>query len=404
MKQIAILGGSSPFTLDLILALRNRAAELPRLKIILHGQNQRALANVHKCAQSVLQELDWNVAADTQIEQVLTDANLVIQQIRFDGLAGRQADEAFAESAGCAADETLGPAALRRILASHERLRQLGATIAKLAPQATVLNLTNPLSLTTSVLQRAGVQACFGVCELPGTTARQAARLLGASVEHVEFEYVGLNHRGFVVGLRSQGRDLLKDMLATGQVPAWTDLDTVRRLGALPTKYFRLAQGQLDARTGHGRARELAALRTDLLSSLNVNATQIPQRLDERITDWYDEALVPILIGLFSERPSSHILNSVRADGITVEGWARLSASEVKIMPTTQAPPAVEPWIQRFQAHERCMLELLETPNEQTLRSAIKADPAIPVDRHTPVFEAGIRLVNQAAQLEKVIP
>ena len=54
-----------------------------------------------------------------------------------------------------------------------------------------------------------------GICDTPITMAKRAARLLGVDPRTpVGLDYVGLNHLGWLRGLRVDGEDLLPRLLA----------------------------------------------------------------------------------------------------------------------------------------------------------------------------------------------
>ncbi len=65
----------------------------------------------------------WRSTCTTSLAEALDGADLVVHQIRYGDLAGRAADERFAAELGAAADETLGPGALRSALRPAPALR-----------------------------------------------------------------------------------------------------------------------------------------------------------------------------------------------------------------------------------------------------------------------------------------
>ena len=73
---------------------------------------------------------------------------------------------------------------------------------------------------------------------------RRAAGALGRDLDDLEIDYAGLNHLGWLAGLRDGGRDLLPDLLA--DAPALASIeegqlfgtDWLQSLGALPNEYL----------------------------------------------------------------------------------------------------------------------------------------------------------------------
>jgi 6-phospho-beta-glucosidase len=84
----------------------------------------------------------------------------------------------------------------------------------------------------------------IGICDSPVGLGRRIARVLGAHPSEAWIDYVGLNHLGWVRGLRVAGRDELPRLLADPDLlgsfeegrlfgPQW-----LRSLGAVPNEYL----------------------------------------------------------------------------------------------------------------------------------------------------------------------
>ena len=215
---------------------------LPLSHLSLYGRSTDNVARIADYACRRLSPFGWTVTHSTKLEESLEGSAFVVQQIRFGGLEGRAADEEVARKCGLAPDETLGAAATHCVLRTAASLRTLGRAIARTAPDAWVLNLTNPLGIATALLKREGVARCLGVCELPTTTAMCVARLLNCEKSELTWDYVGLNHRGFIVNIRLQGQCVcsrIVDRLGSGSLMGISG-STIKSLNAVPTKYFRL--------------------------------------------------------------------------------------------------------------------------------------------------------------------
>src|SRR4051794_18704722 len=110
MTKVAIVGGGSPFTIDLIDEL---VRAIPDVSLSLHGRDPRALARVATYATAVhRRRTHFTLDLATSID----GAASIVLQARFGGLEGRASDAALAASYGIAADETLGPGGLAAAL------------------------------------------------------------------------------------------------------------------------------------------------------------------------------------------------------------------------------------------------------------------------------------------------
>jgi 6-phospho-beta-glucosidase len=273
------------------------------------------------------------------------------------------------------ADETLGPAGLRAALRAAPPLRDLAERLRAAAPDALVVNLTNPLSVTTAVLAQAGLRV-WGLCELPLVTADSVAAMLGG--DGVDWAYTGLNHRGFLHGLRHDGQDALP--LLAAALPDRSRLgvtgEEVAALGALPLKYFSLFAG--DAPHGFGRAAELDRLRATTLGELECDPKTRPPSLAEREAPWYTRSVGPVLAAAVSCAAVDTVVNVADDDGVVRERRARAVGSECLLAEETEPPAGVLPWLDRFVAHEKAVLAAVDDPCYDTVLAACAADPLLP--------------------------
>jgi 6-phospho-beta-glucosidase len=374
--RLTVLGGSSPSTAALIEALAavNGPPSLP--EITLYGRHAGRLGATARYARARLGRYVANVRSTDRLREALDGATLVLSQIRYGGLPGRADDEAFAEAFGLTADETLGPAALRCALRIAPALAGLGRALNRSCPDARVINLINPLSVSTAILAASGAR-CVGVCELPLVTARDAARALAVPFASLEWAYDGLNHRGFIHHLTIDGRDQLSSLLARLGEATINGISgrVIEEIGAIPLKYFRLLQA--GARPAAGRAAFLTRLGSDVFRELDAAHTVPPPSLARRDARWYPDAVVPAIVALTSATPRRLVMNVPRDRDVVVEVKADVSADAV--VPVTGPRPnrRVAAWLDRFERHERAVLRAVTEPEVDSLIAALDADPLL---------------------------
>jgi 6-phospho-beta-glucosidase len=257
-------------------------------------------------------------------------------------------------------------------------LKAVAQAMARHCPDAWILNLTNPLSCSTAILVQSGLRRVVGLCELPRATLEQACATLNVPSREVTWDYVGLNHRGFIHVLEGFGRNLLDDLPAVlgdrriGGIGA----GDIAELGALPLKYFRLfirGTGMTER-----RAPVLRKLRAEILEELHIRATQVPAALQHRQMPWYPEAVVPVLRTLATGEPGEHVVNLPAADGIIRETRAVLTWDTVKPIAPRPANLAVRRWLYRFDRHEHATLAAVLDPVGPRIREALALDPLLP--------------------------
>ncbi|MDJ0382686.1 6-phospho-beta-glucosidase [Streptomyces sp. G-G2] len=184
------------------------------------------------------------VTATKNLDEALRGADFVFSAIRVGGLDGRATDERVALSEGVLGQETVGAGGIAYGLRTVPVAREIARRIARSAPGAWVINFTNPAGLVTEAMAEELGDRVIGICDSPVGLGRRIARLLGARPEEAWIDYVGLNHLGWVRGLRIGGRDELPRLLAdTAALESFEEgrlfgAEWLRSLGAVPNEYL----------------------------------------------------------------------------------------------------------------------------------------------------------------------
>lgn len=378
MSAITVIGGSSPFTVGLIEALQKSYPPISPGKIVLHGRTKEDLELVGSFGSAVLRKLGWQVEWSADIARALEGAEFVIHQARYGGLESREKDEKVARALGLPPDETLGPSGLQAAIRTVEPVLQLSKELRRFCPEAWVLNLTNPLSVSTAIFSIAGVKRCVGICELPKVTHRQIAQRLHVSPSDVKWDYIGFNHRGFVHNLRLNGDDVLGKLietLADGNIGGCRPTE-IAELQGVPLKYFQLFRGSGVSK--YGRALRLIEIRREILNQLKQVPDKVPDAIKMRNMPWYQEAVVPLIRSLCNEVPEAHIVNW-QQDGeeIVREIPAQVSSKGIQPMVGVCPSERISSWVRRFEKHEKLSVLAALDPSFDRIEEALEADPLV---------------------------
>src|SRR5262245_55726071 len=106
LPRLTVLGGSSPFTVALLESIALSPIPIPPHELVLHGRNVNNLQLVRNYAEVRLAHAGWQIEATTSIARALDRAHIVLHQIRYGGLAGRELGERLAAKFNLPADET----------------------------------------------------------------------------------------------------------------------------------------------------------------------------------------------------------------------------------------------------------------------------------------------------------
>jgi 6-phospho-beta-glucosidase len=183
------------------------------------------------------------VVTDT-LDEALRGTDVVFSAMRVGGVRGRTVDERVALDLGLVGQETTGPGGVAYALRSVPVSIEVAHRVAAVAPDAWVVNFTNPAGVVTEAMQTVLGDRVIGICDSPVALARRAMRVLGLPPGATRVDYVGLNHLGWLRGLHSGGVDHLPRLLADDDLLARTEegrlfgADWVRALGAVPNEYL----------------------------------------------------------------------------------------------------------------------------------------------------------------------
>jgi alpha-galactosidase len=185
----------------------------------------------------------WRVVASTDRREVLAGSDFVVNSIEVAGREHVDHDYEIPLRYGvdqCIGD-TIGPGGIFKALRTGPAWLEIVADVARLCPDAIVLNYTNPMSILTLAAARTTGQPVVGLCHSVQGTSRQLARYLDVPYEELEWRCAGINHNAWFTVLRRDGEDLYPRLREAAARPEVYEQDPVRfetmlRLGAFVTE------------------------------------------------------------------------------------------------------------------------------------------------------------------------
>jgi 6-phospho-beta-glucosidase len=183
------------------------------------------------------------VVVEDDLAAAVRGTDFVFSAIRVGGLRGRTCDERAALAEGQLGQETTGAGGICYGLRTVPVAQRIAAMVADEAPEAWVINFTNPAGMVTEAMSRMLGDRVIGICDSPVGLFRRVARALGVSVDDAWFDYAGLNHLGWLRRVLVNGRDALPGLLADDTALATFEEGRLfggpwlRSLGAIPNEY-----------------------------------------------------------------------------------------------------------------------------------------------------------------------
>jgi len=214
--KCTIIGAGSAFafhvTSDLI-----RRKELAGSTIALVDVDPAALETSTRIVRRMVRETgaELQVLSTTDRREALPGSDFVLNSISVGEPWARERDVAIGEKYGIyqPTSQTVGPAGFCRGLRVIPHAAAIAKDIAALCPQATVLDLANPLAAVCQALMRDTGLTVIGLCEQWAFTMPSFAKVLELPREELHCVSVGTNHLTWSLGLYHQGRDLMADFL-----------------------------------------------------------------------------------------------------------------------------------------------------------------------------------------------
>ncbi len=119
--------------------------------------------------------------------------------------------------------DTRGPAAIFRLLRAAPVLLDIAKDIKTYAPNALVLNYTNPMAMICSLFQKAYGLNVTGLCHSVQGTASMLAGWIGADPKDVTYLCAGINHQAFYLEFKVKGKDAYPRIMEAINGPHYGD-------------------------------------------------------------------------------------------------------------------------------------------------------------------------------------
>ena len=401
--KIAVVGAGSTYTPELVSGISRERERLPVRELVLHDIDRERREIVGAMAARMLEKQGYGggLTVTDDLDRAVEGADFVLVQIRVGGQEARLGDETAPLRCGCIGQETTGAGgfakALRTVpvvLGIAERVRALAA------PDAWIVDFTNPVGIVTRSLLDAGHRA-VGLCNVAIGFQRRFAGWLGVEPARVLVDHVGLNHLTWVRAVRVDGRDVLPDLLAEHGGEIAQDLELPQRLlaelGAIPSPYlryfYRHDEVLEEQRTGIPRAATVAEIERELLELYrDAELAEKPALLEQRGGAFYSEAATALIASLAGDTGDVQVVD-VRSGGAVpglapddvVELPGRVGADGAVPLPQTPLAPELLGLVQHVAAYERLTAEAAVSRDPVTARKALLAHPLIgqlePIDR-----------------------
>jgi 6-phospho-beta-glucosidase len=308
--KVVVWGGSAVATPEMVDVMSREACGAGSIDLVLVGRTKKKLEVVGTLCQRIAERgaADLNVSFTTDMESAVVGADYVINQIRVGGMEGRAFDESFPRRFGIPGEETVGPGGFSYSLRTLPVVLDYCRLLEKLAPQAVLLNLTNPSSIVQYAVRRYTSVQVIGTCDSPVSLMEAIAQLLDVPLAELSFSYVGMHHFGWITRVLWEGQDMMPYVLERVEEISKLEIDPkiLQAIGAIPSPYLKyyFHPDRILAKTeGRAtRAEQLIGVQAAMLEQYEGwTSPEKPDTLVRRGAVWYRKIVVPVLLAMIKD-------------------------------------------------------------------------------------------------------
>ncbi|MFI7050940.1 6-phospho-beta-glucosidase [Streptosporangium canum] len=392
--KLAVVGGGSTYTPELMDGFARLRDELPLTEIALVDPDASRLELVAGVSRRMLARAGHQakVVATGDIRQGVEGAQAVLFQLRVGGQAARGVDETFPLACGCVGQETTGAGGLAKALRTVPVVLDLAAKVREHAPEAWIIDFTNPVGIVTRALLDSGHRA-IGLCNVAIGFQRRFAGYLGLAPEQIQLGHVGLNHLTWERAVHVDGENVLPKLIAEhGQAIAddlHLPLELIKRLQVVPSYYLRYFYAHdlvvEEQKTRPSRAAEVAALEEQLLKLYaDPSLDTKPEQLAKRGGAFYSEAAVALIASLLGDRGDVQVVNTRNngtlpflTDDAVIEVPSKITKTGAVPLPVEPVEPLYAGLIAGVSAYEELALQAALYGGADRVRNALLAHPLV---------------------------
>ncbi|GAA0738938.1 6-phospho-beta-glucosidase [Clostridium oceanicum] len=330
--KIAVIGGGSSYTPEIIEGFIKRYNELPvkNLYLVDIEEGKEKLNIVGNLAKRMVENagVDMNIHLTLDRKEAIKDADFVTTQFRVGLLEARIRDEKIPLRYNCIGQETTGAGGLAKALRTIPVILDICKDIEELSPDAWLINFTNPSGIITETVLKHSNVKCIGLCNVPILMHMLSADVLNVSKEDIRMDLVGLNHlvwgRDVIYKGESKIKEVLKHLIAGKGYTAKNipDLDwgkdLLESLGMLPCPYHRyyyltntMLKEEMEASKKEGTRGEVVKKVEKALFELykNPDLKEKPKELENRGGQYYSDAACELISAIYNDKGTIHYVN-----------------------------------------------------------------------------------------------
>ena len=403
--KIAVIGGGSSYTPELMEGIINHKDSLPVTEVVLidipEGEEKVSINTAFAKRMAEKAGLPISVRYTLDRREGLKDASFVIAQIRVGGLDAREKDERIPLKYDVIGQETTGPGGFFKALRTIPVMLSICRDMEEVCKDAWLINFTNPSGIITEAILKNTRVKCIGLCNVSINMRYDAAERLSVSPDELDCRFIGLNHLSVMNHAYYQGKDRILDAVSVENTESVVkniqkdaEMDAVaKELGCLLSPYMQYFYTEKEALqhekmeaiglTGT-RAAQVKEVEKNLFECYkDVNLREKPAALAKRGGARYSMAAICLIDSIYNDTNDVQVVDVFNngiipqlPDDVVIEVNCRIGRNGATPL-ASDVPASVLGLIGQVKAYEEYTIEAAITGDRNKALIALLNNPLI---------------------------
>lgn len=403
--KIAVIGGGSSYTPELMEGIINHKDSLPVTEVVLidipEGEEKVSINTAFAKRMAEKAGLPISVRYTLDRREGLKDASFVIAQIRVGGLDAREKDERIPLKYDVIGQETTGPGGFFKALRTIPVMLSICRDMEEVCKDAWLINFTNPSGIITEAILKNTRVKCIGLCNVSINMRYDAAERLSVSPDELDCRFIGLNHLSVMNHAYYQGKDRILDAVSVENTESVVkniqkdaEMDAVaKELGCLLSPYMQYFYTEKEALqhekmeaiglTGT-RAAQVKEVEKNLFECYkDVNLREKPAALAKRGGARYSMAAICLIDSIYNDTNDVQVVDVFNngiipqlPDDVVIEVNCRIGRNGAAPL-ASDVPASVLGLISQVKAYEEYTIEAAITGDRNKALIALLNNPLI---------------------------
>ena len=390
ITRIGIIGGGSLFTPELVDLLASHSDSMGPLEIKLMDIDPARLEVVGAFCQRILNRLGKPVTLSyaDNYQDTIKGADYILIQFRIGGEDARVQDDKIGMAHKIPFVETVTVCGLASFLRTYYQMEIIAALVKEHAPNAWVMNFSNPSGALTEALHKLGCKKVVGVCNGSISLLRDISKIFNAPTNQFFINWRGLNHLTVVDRIIYKGENVFDKTIGSFDKDFPFSKELMKDLGFIPNHYLQYNYHKEEVvetlqKKKQTRAEEVRELNEQIFELYkDKNLDSLPDELIQRGGYGYSCSVADLIKGIstndrsihYLQVPNGSILPELPADAF-VEVPVLAMDNEVRALQVEPLPKLLRGLLVTMKQYEQLLIRAAQNRSYSGLLNAMMVNP-----------------------------